>query len=132
MTASPLSRPLRLAFYGDDFTGSTDALEVLAFGGLRCALFLSVPTSVQMAALGGFDAIGVAGASRAMSPDEMDLELPAVLSGLAALAPQIRDLGIACHVTRTLMTCDEDKHALAREVLDLADGLHRRGRGGAA
>ena len=89
MTASPFSRPLRLAFYGDDFTGSTDALEVLAFGGLRCALFLSVPTSVQMAALGGFDAIGVAGASRAMSPDEMDLELPAVLSGLAALAPQI-------------------------------------------
>ena len=34
---------LRLAFYGDDFTGSTDALEVLAFAGLRCALFLSVP-----------------------------------------------------------------------------------------
>jgi uncharacterized protein YgbK (DUF1537 family) len=35
---------LRLAFYGDDFTGSTAALEVLAFGGLRCALFPSVPT----------------------------------------------------------------------------------------
>ena len=33
--------------------------------------------------------IGVAGASRAMSPDEMDAELPDVLSGLAALAPQI-------------------------------------------
>lgn len=80
---------LKLAFYGDDFTGSTDALEVLAFGGLRCALFLSVPTSAQMAMLGGFDAIGVAGASRAMSPDEMDAELPDVLSGLAALAPQI-------------------------------------------
>ena len=29
---------LRLAFYGDDFTGSIDALEVLAFAGLRCAL----------------------------------------------------------------------------------------------
>lgn len=81
--------PLRLAFYGDDFTGSTDALEVLAFGGLRCALFLSVPTADRMAALGGFDAIGVAGASRAMSPDEMDHELPDVLSGLAALSPQI-------------------------------------------
>ena len=25
------SRRLKLAFYGDDFTGSTDALEVLAF-----------------------------------------------------------------------------------------------------
>jgi 3-oxoisoapionate kinase len=80
---------LRLAFYGDDFTGSTDALEVLAFGGLRCALFLSVPTPDQMTALGGFDAIGVAGASRAMSPQEMAAELPDVLSGLAALSPQM-------------------------------------------
>lgn len=89
MTSTHTPRALKLAFYGDDFTGSTDALEVLAFGGLRCALFLSVPTPVQMAALGGFDAIGVAGASRAMSPEEMDAELPDVLSGLAALAPQI-------------------------------------------
>lgn len=78
---------LRLAFYGDDFTGSTDALEVLAFGGLRCALFLSVPTAAQMEALGGFDAIGVAGASRAMTPAEMDAYLPGVLRGLAALDP---------------------------------------------
>lgn len=89
MTKTNTPHVLKLAFYGDDFTGSTDALEVLAFGGLRCALFLSVPTAAQMAALGGFDAIGVAGASRAMSPDEMDAELPDVLSGLAALAPQI-------------------------------------------
>jgi uncharacterized protein YgbK (DUF1537 family) len=35
-----MSQPLRLAFYGDDFTGSTDALEVLAFAGYRAALFL--------------------------------------------------------------------------------------------
>jgi uncharacterized protein YgbK (DUF1537 family) len=89
MNSTDKPQTLKLAFYGDDFTGSTDALEVLAFGGLRCALFLSVPTSAQMAVLGGFDAIGVAGASRAMSPDEMDAELPDVLSGLAALAPQI-------------------------------------------
>lgn len=89
MTSTDKPQTLKLAFYGDDFTGSTDALEVLAFGGLRCALFLSVPTSAQMAALGGFDAIGVAGASRAMSPGEMDEALPNVLSGLASLAPQI-------------------------------------------
>lgn len=89
MNSTEKHQNLKLAFYGDDFTGSTDALEVLAFGGMRCALFLSVPTLGQMAALGGFDAIGVAGASRAMSPDEMDAELPDILSGLAALAPQI-------------------------------------------
>ena len=89
MTSTNMRQDLRLAFYGDDFTGSTDALEVLAFGGLRCALFLTVPTSEQMATLGGFDAIGVAGASRAMSPEEMNKELPNVLSGLAALKPKI-------------------------------------------
>jgi 3-oxoisoapionate kinase len=79
------SRPLRLAFYGDDFTGSTDALEVLAFSGLRCALFLSVPTPARMEALGGFDAIGVAGSSRAMTNAELDAHLPGVFTALAAL-----------------------------------------------
>ena len=77
--------PLRLAFYGDDFTGSTDALEVLAFAGLRCALFLEVPSARTLRELGPFDAIGVAGTSRAMTPAEMDVQLPAVLSALAAL-----------------------------------------------
>jgi len=77
--------PLRLAFYGDDFTGSTDALEVLAFSGLRCALFLSVPTPARMEALGGFDAIGVAGSSRAMTNAELDAHLPDVFTALAAL-----------------------------------------------
>ncbi|MDZ5457486.1 four-carbon acid sugar kinase family protein [Azohydromonas lata] len=85
MSDQRASRPLRLAFYGDDFTGSTDALEVLAFSGLRCALFLSVPTPQQMDALGGFDAIGVAGSSRAMTTAELDAHLPGVFAGLAAL-----------------------------------------------
>ncbi len=80
---------MKLAFYGDDFTGSTDALEVLAFAGLNCALFLDVPDERRLRELGPFDAIGVAGASRAMSPAEMDTELPRVLRGLAALSPRI-------------------------------------------
>lgn len=75
---------MRLAFYGDDFTGSTDALEVLAFAGLRCALFLAPPTPQALAALGPLDAFGVAGDSRAMTPAEMDAALPAVFSALAA------------------------------------------------
>lgn len=85
MSNQHTSGPLRLAFYGDDFTGSTDALEVLAFSGLRCALFLSVPTPAQMEALGGFDAIGVAGSSRAMTTAELDAHLPGVFAKLAAL-----------------------------------------------
>jgi uncharacterized protein YgbK (DUF1537 family) len=76
---------LRLAFYGDDFTGSTDALEVLAFAGLRCALFLQVPDENTLSELGPFDAIGVAGASRAMSPAEMDEQLAPVLSAMSKL-----------------------------------------------
>ena len=49
MTAPDTPDTLRLAFYGDDFTGSTDALEVLAFAGLRCALFLAVPSQGTVA-----------------------------------------------------------------------------------
>jgi 3-oxoisoapionate kinase len=85
MTDHRTSGRLRLAFYGDDFTGSTDALEVLAFSGLRCALFLAVPTPERMHALGGFDAIGVAGSTRAMTNAELDAHLPDVFSALAAL-----------------------------------------------
>lgn len=77
--------PLRLVFYGDDFTGSSDALEVLAFAGLRCALFLAPPKAGALEALGGFDAIGVAGDSRGMSPDEMDAALPGIFNALALL-----------------------------------------------
>ena len=61
--AAPQSE-LRLAFYGDDFTGSTDALEVLAFAGLRCALFLAVPSADTLRELGPFDAICIAGDNR--------------------------------------------------------------------
>ena len=85
MATTRLETRLRLAFYGDDFTGSSDALEVLAFAGLRCALFLSVPSAQTLRELGPFDAIGIAGASRGMSPAEMASELPAVLGALANL-----------------------------------------------
>ena len=85
MSAPRTDAGLRLAFYGDDFTGSTDALEVLAFAGLRCALFLAVPSADTLRELGPFDAIGIAGDSRGMSPAEMDAHLPAVLAAMARL-----------------------------------------------
>ncbi len=85
MTVHGDSGPLRLAFYGDDFTGSTDALEVLAFAGLRCALFLDAPTPAALRALGNYDAIGIAGHSRGMSPAEMDETLPGLFAALREL-----------------------------------------------
>lgn len=75
---------LRLVFHGDDFTGATDALEVLSLAGLKCALFLRAPDAATLANYRGLDAIGIAGDSRTMSPQDMDAQLPAVLQALAA------------------------------------------------
>jgi len=72
---------LRLAYYGDDFTGSTDALEFLARAGLRTRLFLSPPTVAQCA---GLDAVGVAGLTRSMAPDSIEAELRPAFTALGA------------------------------------------------
>jgi 3-oxoisoapionate kinase len=58
-------------WFGDDFTGATDTLETVVEGGLRAQLFLDVPTEAQLAAVGPLDAIGIAGATRAMAPEAM-------------------------------------------------------------
>jgi LPPG:FO 2-phospho-L-lactate transferase len=41
----------------------------------------------------------------------------------AHLAPEIRALGMACHVTKTLMQSEDDKITLARETLAFVDEL---------
>ncbi len=77
---------LLLAFYGDDFTGSTDAMEALALSGLRTVLFLSLPTpEFLLKRFPDLRCIGVAGTSRAMSPAEMDAQLKPVLRELWSL-----------------------------------------------
>lgn len=73
---------LLLAYYGDDFTGSADVMEVLQWAGLRTVLFLHSPSSQQLDAFPGLRAFGVAGWSRSMSPAEMESELIPVLSSL--------------------------------------------------
>ena len=77
-----MSAPL-LGWYGDDFTGATDTLAVLAQAGRRAMLFLGVPGQARLAqaahTLGGaLHAVGIAGASRAMPPDAMAAELEPV------------------------------------------------------
>ncbi len=77
---------LLLTFYGDDFTGSTDAMECLELNGIPAVLFLSPPTPTQIEEeFGGVAAVGVAGVSRTMTPEEMDRELPPVFSALKQL-----------------------------------------------
>lgn len=65
----------RYGWYGDDFTGATDTLATLAEAGQRALLFLRIPTSAQLASAGPLDAVGIAGATRAMAPDAMATEL---------------------------------------------------------
>jgi uncharacterized protein YgbK (DUF1537 family) len=65
----------RLGWYGDDFTGATDTLASLAELGFRTLLFLRIPNEAQLAAAGPLDALGIAGATRAMAPDAMAREL---------------------------------------------------------
>ena len=90
---------LLLAYYGDDFTGSADVMEVLQWAGLRTVLFLQPPSPQQFAAFPGLRAFGVAGWSRSMSPAEMDTELKPVLS-------RLRDSGAAIVHYKTCSTCD--------------------------
>jgi 3-oxoisoapionate kinase len=85
MSATP---ELLLAYYGDDFTGSTDALESLSRVGVRTALFLSPPTPAQLARHPGLEAIGVAGLSRSLSPAAMTEELRPAFTALRALGPR--------------------------------------------
>jgi 3-oxoisoapionate kinase len=70
-----MSTELLLAYYGDDFTGSTDVLEVLSLAGARTVLFIHPPSPAQLEKYGSMQAIGVAGMTRSMVPDDMEKEL---------------------------------------------------------
>ncbi|KAA5540870.1 four-carbon acid sugar kinase family protein [Adhaeribacter rhizoryzae] len=76
---------LMLAYYGDDFTGSTDALEFLSRAGARTVLFMNTPTPEHLSRYSGLQAIGVAGKTRAMAPAEMEQELRPAFTALQAL-----------------------------------------------
>ena len=84
MSATPL-----LSYYGDDLTGSTDAMEALSLGGIETVLFLREPTSAQLARFGQCRAIGLAGSSRSRSPDWMERELTPALRWLRSLAARV-------------------------------------------
>lgn len=78
-----------LGFYGDDFTGSTDAMEVTAFAGLKTVLFTRIPDAETLARFDGYDVVGIAGTSRARSPEWMGTHLPEAFRALLSLGPRI-------------------------------------------
>ncbi len=81
-----ISERLLLSFYGDDLTGSCDAMEALALGGVRTALFLEPPTrELLREGFPDLQAVGVAGVSRIMTPAQMDEALPDLFTRMKRL-----------------------------------------------
>jgi uncharacterized protein YgbK (DUF1537 family) len=76
---------LLLAFYGDDFTGSTSVLEGMTFAGLPAVMFVEPPDAEQLRRFAEYRAIGIAGIARSQPPAWMDAHLPAAFEALAAL-----------------------------------------------
>ncbi|MET7244947.1 four-carbon acid sugar kinase family protein [Methylobacterium sp. EM32] len=119
MSPRPLPDGPLVAFYGDDFTGSSAAMEVLAFAGLETVLFLSIPSEARLKAFAGARAIGIAGVARSQPPAWMDRELPPAFRLLAALqapvahykvcstfdsAPQVGSIGRAAEIGREIFS----------------------------
>jgi len=73
---------LRYAYYGDDFTGSTDVLEQLAEGGVDAVLLLREPDEKLLARFPNVEAIGIAGDSRSRAPEWMNDHLPQAFAAL--------------------------------------------------
>nr|WP_295923181.1 four-carbon acid sugar kinase family protein [uncultured Dyadobacter sp.] len=66
------NKELLLAYYGDDFTGSTDAMEILERAGIRTALFIAPPQPEDRERFPDIQAFGIAGMTRAMAPQQME------------------------------------------------------------
>ncbi|RZK91649.1 MAG: four-carbon acid sugar kinase family protein [Pedobacter sp.] len=79
---------LLIAYFGDDFTGSTDALEFLCRAGIKTVLFIDVPTAEQLQQYPGIQAIGIAGMTRALSPQNMELVIKPTFKALKQLNPK--------------------------------------------
>lgn len=86
MTAPPPADKPVFSYYGDDFTGSTDALEALALNGVETVLFLQTPDDGALRRFAHCRAVGIAGDSRSRSPEWMDAHLPAIFT-------RLRDIG---------------------------------------
>ena len=110
--------PLALTYYGDDFTGSTDVMEVLTWAGLETVLFVEPPDASRLARFPNARVVGLAGESRGRSPAWMDAHLPALLGRLAELgaplchykvcstfdsAPEVGSIGRALEIGQDLL-----------------------------
>ncbi|MFM8532123.1 MAG: four-carbon acid sugar kinase family protein [Acidimicrobiia bacterium] len=100
-----------VAWYGDDFTGSTDVMEVLAMNGLPSVLFLGIPDHATLERFGNMRAIGIAGDARSRPPAWMD-------EHLAPCFRFLRDLGADLVHYKVCSTFDSspDKGSIGRAL----------------
>lgn len=82
---SSLPPGLLLAYLGDDFTGSTDALEAFTAAGVPTVLFFQPPTPELLRRFPQARAVGLASTARSRSPAWMDQHLRPAFEALAAL-----------------------------------------------
>jgi uncharacterized protein YgbK (DUF1537 family) len=80
-----MKQSILLAFYGDDFTGSTDALEFLSRAGARTVLFIDPPSKEKLAAYPDIQAFGIAGLTRSVPPEYMEKLLRPAFTQLAGM-----------------------------------------------
>ncbi len=80
----------RAAFYGDDFTGSVDALLQFARRGWTGRLFVGLPGADALArAADESDVVGIAGIARSLPTADLEAEVRPVLEALKSLEPDI-------------------------------------------
>jgi 3-oxoisoapionate kinase len=77
-----------ISWYGDDFTGSTDVLEVLA-PHMPAVLFLRRPDDRAFAQFSEYAAFGLAGSSRSEHPEWMEIHLAGAFEWLASLGSAV-------------------------------------------
>ncbi|WP_439591373.1 four-carbon acid sugar kinase family protein [Microbacterium sp.] len=81
---------MRVAFYGDDVTGSVDVLLQFARCGLAGRLFVGTPDATALArAAAEVPVIGIAGIARSLGTDALDAEVRCALAALAAIHPDV-------------------------------------------
>ena len=78
-----------VAYYGDDFTGSTDVMEAFTAAGLPTVLFLQPPTPATLSRFAHMRCVGLAGTSRGRDPAWMREHLPAAFASLRQLGAPI-------------------------------------------
>lgn len=106
---------LLLAFYGDDFTGSTDAMEALERFGMKTVLFLEPPNEDMLKRFKHVQCIGVAGTARAKNKKDMKKELTPIFEKFKDMNPyfvhykvcstfdsssEVGSIGYACDIAR--------------------------------